>query len=103
MLDGSLLKLKLNLSSMPVQITCKPWRREIYSALRRVRRVIKWSTLIAVVSSLSLTGNRAEFGERSFSFSQLYKTERQTFESNNVAFIECYKLRIFRKYLKKNS
>lgn len=81
MLDGSLLKLKVNLSSMPLKLHVRPWRTEIYSALRRARRVIKWSTLITVVSSLSLTGDRAEFGERLevFRFPSHIK-QRQTFE-----------------------
>ena len=82
----------------------RSWRTEIYSALRRVRRVIKWSTLIAVVSSLSLTGNRAEFGERLevFRFASYIK-QRDKHSNQIMLLLLNVKLRIFRKYLKKNS
>ena len=82
----------------------RSWRTEIYSALRRVRRVIKWSTLIAVVSSLSLTGDGAEFGGHLDVFrSPSYIKQRDKHSNKIMLLLLNVKLRIFRKYLKKNS
>ena len=57
-----------------------------------------------MVSSLSLTGNRAEFGERLevFRFPSYIK-QRDKHSNQIMLLLLNVKLRIFRKYLKKNS
>lgn len=98
------VKIKFIQSAFPRFYSVIQWRIEIYSAWRRVIKLSTLANFIAVVSSLSLTRDSAlnSVSVWRFSFFQLYRTKRQTFDSIMLLLLNV-NLRIFRKYLDKNS